>query len=98
MRAFDFRVERFVVVARRAGFLHVQRIHERVQNFVAAVFGDLLGHEQRFPRDGVDRFVRLDFSEARVFVAGVAEAADQQPLERVALEFVTLARVSPDAV
>ena len=32
--------------------------------------------------------MRLDISEASVFVACVAEAANQKPLERVALEFV----------
>jgi len=68
--------------------LDVKRINHRVQHAKAALLGDLLGQEQRFARQGVDGFVRLDFAEARVLVAGVAEAGDEQPLQRRAAEFV----------
>ncbi len=88
----DFFGERFVIGARRARFLHVQRIDQRVQNFVAAILGHFFCYQQRFPRHGIDGFVRLDFSEARIFVTGVAEAADQQPFERVALQLVAFPR------
>src|SRR6266705_6614160 len=34
--------------------------------------------------------MRFDLAEACVFVSGVTEAADQQPLERISLEFHAL--------
>src|SRR5712672_3054598 len=57
------------------------------------VFCDLLRDEEGFTGDGIDRFMGLDFSEARVFVAGVAKAAHEEPFERVALQFKSQRKV-----
>ena len=46
-------------------------------------FGNLLGTEDRLPRECIDRFVGFDPAEAGILVAEIPEAGDQHPFERI---------------
>ena len=89
---FDFARQPLEVLPRRFRFLHVERVHQRMEHAVALPLRGLHGHQEFFPRQGVDGLVRLDFAEAGVLVTRVAEAADEQPFERRAAEVVALTK------
>ena len=64
----------------RAVLFDPHAVHVHVQNGEPELLGGLLGLQQRLAPVGGDRLVGLDAPEARVLVAQVAEAGDQQPL------------------
>src|ERR1700722_15507247 len=83
-----------LIVGMGSAFLpDVERVNQRVNQFIALPFGQLFGNQQGFPCHGIDGLMRFNLSKAGILIAGVAEAADEQPFHGVTLQFVSLRQI-----
>src|SRR5208337_1241219 len=61
-----------------------------MQQFKAAILGDFFRDQESFPCHSVDGFMGLDLPEASILVSRVSETTDEEPLQRVALQFAAI--------
>ena len=84
---FDFLGKLLEVFVCCAFSPHIDGIHDCMHQFEAATLRNFFRHKERFPRHSVDGFVGLDLSKPRILIARVSETTDEEPFQRVTLQF-----------